>query len=68
MGYGTQLLQFAIGQCKGTPTLWILENNLNAVRFYRRMGFEKTGNKKPITEGLDEIEYALTCAHIYGGM
>ena len=68
MGYGTQLLQFAIDQCMGTPTLWILENNMNAARLYRRMGFEKTGNKKPITEGLDEIEYALTCAHINGGI
>ena len=64
MGYGTKLLQFAVGQCIGTPTLWILENNMNAERLYRRMGFEKTGSKKPIKDGLDEIEYALTCAYL----
>ena len=32
MGYGTKLLQFAVGQCNGKPTLWILENNANAKR------------------------------------
>lgn len=26
-GYGTQLLEFAIQQCKGIPTLWILDIN-----------------------------------------
>ena len=29
MGYGTELLQFAVGQCPDTPSLWILENNVN---------------------------------------
>ena len=59
-GYGTELLKYAIGQCKVTATLWILENNTRAEKFYRRMGFRKTGKKNPITDGLDEIEYALT--------
>lgn len=60
MGYGTKLLQFAVSQCIGTPTLWILENNINAERLYLRMGFEKTGRKNTISNGLDEIEFALT--------
>ena len=56
-GYGTKLLQFALGQCTGTPTLWILENNTDAERLYLRMGFEKTGRKNQIRDGLDEVEY-----------
>ena len=59
MGYGTQLLQYAVGQCADTPTLWILENNTRAEKFYCRMGFKKTGKKNSITEGLDEIEFSL---------
>ena len=60
MGYGTKLLQYAIEQCTDTPTLWILENNINAERLYRRMGFKETGRKNAITNELDEIEFALT--------
>ena len=45
-GYGTQLLRYAIDRCADTPTLWILENNANAERLYRRMGFERTGRRK----------------------
>ena len=59
MGYGTKLLQFAIGQCPGTPSLWILENNVNAERLYCRMGFTKTGRINAITDTLAEIEFAL---------
>ena len=56
MGYGTKLLQFAVEQCTGTPTLWILENNTNAKRLYQKMGFQETGRIHAITDGLDEIE------------
>ena len=56
MGYGTKLLQFAMAQCTGTPTLWILENNTGAQRLYQRMGFRKTGRAQAITDTLDEIE------------
>lgn len=59
MGYGTKLLQFAIEQCIGIPTLWILENNTNAKRLYHKMGFQETGRIHAITEGLDEIEFSL---------
>ena len=56
MGYGTKLLQFAIGQCTGNPTLWILENNSNAKRLYHKMGFQETGRINAITDRLNEIE------------
>lgn len=59
MGYGTKLLQFAIEQCTGVPTLWILENNSNAKRLYHKMGFQETGRIHAITGGLDEIELSL---------
>ena len=58
-GYGTALLQFAISLCPGVPTLWILENNVNAARLYRRMGFKETGKVNAITDKLAEIEFAL---------
>lgn len=60
MGYGTKLLQYAIDQCTDTPTLWILENNTNAERLYRRMGFMRTGRRNSITSGLDEVELTRT--------
>lgn len=59
MGYGTKLLGYAIGECTDVPTLWVLENNVNAERLYRRMGFKKTGRINSIADGFDEIEFAL---------
>ncbi len=58
-GYGTKLLRYAMEQCAGTPTLWILENNANAERLYRRMGFRPTGRRHSVPNGLDEVEFAL---------
>ncbi len=57
-GYGSALLEFACAKCAGTPTLWILENNVNAARLYRRLGFTETGRRNVVTTGLDEIEFA----------
>ena len=59
MGYGTKLLQFAVKQCTGIPTLWILENNTGAKRMYHKMGFQETGRIHAITDDLNEIE--LSC-------
>lgn len=59
-GYGTKLLRYAMAQCPDTPTLWILENNKNAERLYRRIGFVPTGKRNAITDRLDEIEFALS--------
>ena len=58
-GFGTKLLHYAITQCTKTPTLWIIENNINAERLYIREGFVKTGRKNVITDTLDEIEFVL---------
>lgn len=55
-GYGTELLEFACAKCAGVPTLWILENNMNAARLYHRKGFAETGRRQAITENLHEIE------------
>ena len=56
-GYGTTLLHYAISKCHGVPTLWILENNENATRLYRREGFLETGRRNYIDKNLDEIEF-----------
>lgn len=55
-GYGTQLLQFAVSQCKGAPHLWILNINEGARRLYERNGFSETGQQKQLNELLYEIE------------
>ena len=59
MGYGTELLKFAVGKCEGIPTLWILENNVMAAEFYRGKGFRETGRIGSVADGLDEIEIEL---------
>lgn len=58
-GFGTNLLRYALTQCKGVPTLWILENNKAAERLYCRMGFKATGRRNSIINGIDEVEFAL---------
>lgn len=58
-GYGTALLRFAVSKCTGTPTLWILENNVRAKRLYCCFGFKETGQIHAIANGLDEIELSL---------
>ena len=65
-GYGTRLLRFAMARCQGTPTLWILENNRNAARLYRRLGFRETGGRHAVAQGLDEVEFALSGAAAVG--
>ena len=59
-GYGTRLLLFAIQKCAEQPTLWILENNTGAERLYRRLGFQETGRRHTVADGLDEIEFIRT--------
>ena len=55
-GYGSQLLQYAIRHCTGTPCLWILNNNEGAYRLYCRYGFQETGRRKQRNDTLYEIE------------
>jgi GNAT superfamily N-acetyltransferase len=59
-GYGTQLLKYAISICSDNPTLWILNNNFKAQRFYERNGFQLTGQKKQLKDDLYEIEMKLS--------
>ena len=55
-GYGTQLLNFAQGQCANAPRLWILNTNQGAKRFYERNGFRPTGNVLHHSGGIYELE------------
>ena len=50
---GEALLLFAL-QEKQADTLWALEKNSRALKFYERHGFYKTGNRKP-EEDTDEF-------------
>jgi len=59
LGFGTKLLRYALSQCDGAPTLWILESNTGAARLYKRMGFAPTGRRNE-SYVLAEIEYRLT--------
>lgn len=61
-GYGKQLLDYAVSQCTGIPTLWALSNN-PAIHLYERCGFYASGHQKPLKNSLYEIEmkkYDLT--------
>lgn len=55
-GYGSELLVFAVRQCEGVPTLWILSNNPGARRLYVRHGFTETGSRKQLKGFLYELE------------
>ena len=55
-GYGSQLLDYAIRHCSGTPCLWILNNNEGAYRLYSMYGFQETGRRKQLNDQLYEIE------------
>ena len=59
-GYGSRLLDYAIRQSEGNPSLWILDNNMDALRLYERKGFRLTGKKLKLTEQLYELEMELT--------
>lgn len=44
-GIGAELLEYAV-EHMGTHTLWALEKNTRAIRFYQRHGFHLTGEKR----------------------
>lgn len=58
-GYGTLLLQHAIRECSGTPTLWVLETNCRAAQFYKHRGFRPTGSVNRGNGPLAEIEFVF---------
>ena len=51
-GIGAKLLEYAI-QNMGAHTLWALEKNTGAIRFYQRHGFRLTGEKQ-LEDGTSE--------------
>ena len=51
-GIGAKLLEYAV-EHMGAQTLWALEKNAGAIRFYRRHGFRLTGEKQ-LEDGTSE--------------
>ena len=51
-GIGARLLEYAVDYL-GAKTLWALEQNAGAIRFYRRHGFRLTGEKR-LEDGTSE--------------
>ncbi|MDD6794396.1 MAG: GNAT family N-acetyltransferase [Clostridiaceae bacterium] len=58
-GYGTKILKFLMSKCKGTPSLWILENNVKAYNLYSKYGFVKSGKVHKLSEDISELEMVL---------
>ncbi len=64
-GYGTKLLNYLIEILKkrgfNEITLWVLEENLPARKFYEKNGFQFDGTRKKLSIGKDliEIRYRL---------
>lgn len=58
-GCGSELLEYAINKCTGTPALWVLNNNAKAEKFYRKYGFVRTGREKKLSEELAEVEMRM---------
>ena len=51
-GIGARLLEYAV-EHMGAKTLWALEKNEGAIRFYQRHGFRLTGERK-LEDGTSE--------------
>ena len=58
-GYGAMLLQYALRECSGVPSLWILSNNERAGAFYKKHGFIASGKRNQLRNNLFEIELIL---------
>lgn len=58
-GCGSRLLRYAIEQCEGVPSLWVMNINTGARRLYERFGFGYTGVEKPLKAGMAELEMKL---------
>lgn len=65
-GIGSELIYWGLAELKkrnyDKVTLWVLEDNLNARKFYEDIGFEHDGTIKEITIGkkLNEYRYVKT--------
>ena len=62
-GIGSYFMDWGLNELKNRgykkATLWVLEENLNARRFYEKLGFEHDGRAKELTIGkrLTELRY-----------
>ena len=65
-GIGARLYQAGITYLSElgfeTATLWVLERNQRARRWYERLGWQPTGERKPVfaPAGIDDLRYRLT--------
>ncbi|MGH1364158.1 MAG: GNAT family N-acetyltransferase [Calditrichia bacterium] len=63
-GIGKQLMQHAETILGNNSVkriaLWVLESNLPTIAFYKKLGYTKTGNKKPFGEADFSIEMSRT--------
>lgn len=61
MGIGTELINWGLNELKernySKVTLWVLEENINARKFYEKIGFKHDGTVKEITIGRNLNEY-----------
>lgn len=59
-GIGTYFINWGLNELKNRGykkvTLWVLEDNYNARKFYERIGFKQDGTIKEITLGKKLIE------------
>ena len=55
-GYGTALLSHVMALCDAPPTLWVMNVNEKARRFYVHRGFVMTGRPKKLSDSLSEWE------------
>ena len=59
LGIGAELLQYAVNE-HGASWLWALEYNERGIAFYKRHGFELTGEKMIEDEWVPLVKMALT--------
>lgn len=65
-GIGSELINWGLNELKkrnyDKVTLWVLEENINARKFYEKVGFKHDGTVKEITIGkkLNECRYEKT--------
>lgn len=61
MGMGSELINWGLNKLNernyNKVTLWVLEENINARKFYERIGFKHDGTVKEITIGKKLNEY-----------
>lgn len=61
MGIGSELINWGINELSkrnfSKVILWVLEENINARKFYEKVGFKHDGTVKEITIGKKLVEY-----------